>query len=362
MNYRMATILAREAHASDITKVIDINLINPVSQILILHEPYNSASGTPTAHPARCITKIELVDGSDVLFSLSGIEAQAVDWYHRKINPASPVFYIPTFYNQQLFVLNFGRWLWDTLLAFDPNHFKNPQLKISIDVDAGGTTSTTGFLTVLAKIFDEKAISPQGFLMHKEVKDYALSASGHEYTDLPVDFPIRKLFTRIQKYATGPDYAFANVKLSGDNDRKIPFDLTINQILNMIVSEQQPIIESLIVEGSLTSKAAYCTMNYWPMFSATMWEATASTLTVAVLEGDGGRLKVDMVDGQGNTQILGRGWVPHGALEFAFGLQDDPDDWLDPGEFKSLRLDVQAASGMTSSESCQIFLQQLRKY
>jgi len=362
MNYRTATVLAREVHASDITKVIDINLADPVSQFLIIHEEYNSASGSPTAHPARCITKIELVDGSDVLYSLSGVEAQAVDWYHRKIDPAAPVFYVPTLYNQQLFILNFGRRLWDPLLAFDPKQFKNPQLKITIDVNAGGLVPTTGYLTVLAKIFDQKLITPVGFLMHKEIKDYALSASGHEYTDLPVDFPYRKLLTRIQKYGTGPDYAFANVKLSEDNDRRIPLDLTISQILNGIVSEQRPIHESYVCEGWATSTAAYCIMNYWPLFAATIWEATALAVELSVLEGDGGRFYIDHEGGAGNTQVLGRGWVPHGALEFAFGDQDDPEDWYDPTGIGSLRLDVQASSAMTSSESCQVFAQQLRKY
>jgi len=362
MNQRLATILEREVHASDVTKVIDISLSDPVSQLIVIHEQYNSASGTPTAHPARCITKIEVVDGSDVLYSLSGVEAQAVDWYHRKVDPASPVFYVPTLYNNQVFVLNFGRFLWDTLLAFDPKKFKNPQLKISIDKDAGGLVPTTGYLTVLAKIFDEKIITPMGFLMHKEIVDYALAASAHEYTDLPVDFPYRKLFARIQKYGTGPDYAFANIKLSEDNDKRVPMNQTISQILNAIVSEGKPIHESYVCEGWTSPTYAYCMMCYWPLFAATIWENTALAVHLAAIEGDGGRFYIDHEGGPGNTQVLGRGWVPHGTLEIPFGLQDDPDDWYDVTKIGSLRLDIQASSAMTSSESCQVFAQQLRTY
>ena len=91
MNYRLATILAREAHAADTTKVIDLNLSDPVSQMIITHESYNSASGTPTAHPSECIAKIELVDGSDVLYLLTGKEAQAADWYHRMKEPLNVI-------------------------------------------------------------------------------------------------------------------------------------------------------------------------------------------------------------------------------------------------------------------------------
>jgi len=362
MNYRLATVLEREVHASDTTKIIDITLRDPVSQFIIIHEEYNSASGTPTAHPARCISKIEVVDGSDVIFSLSGVEAQAVDWYHRKVNPACPVFYVPTLYNNQVFVLNFGRTLWDPLFAFDPKKFSNPQLKISIDVDAGGLVPSTGYLTVLAKIFDEKSITPVGFLMHKQVKDYALAASAHEYTDLPRDYAIRKLFARIQKYGTGPDYAFDNIKLSEDNDKRIPFNHTISQILNGIVGEQNPLMESYICEGWTSPTYAYGMMTYWPTYSATIWETTALAVELSVIEGDGGRFRIDHEGGPGNTQVLGRGWVPHGAIELAFGVQDDPDDWYDVTKVGNLRLDIKSASGMTSSESCQVFVQQLRKY
>jgi len=362
MNYRLATVLEREVHASDITKVIDITLRDPISQLIVIHEPYNSASGVPTAHPAKCITKIELVDGSDILFSLSGQEAQSADWYHRKSEPVNHLIYLPTMYSEQVYVMNFGRWLWDPMLALLPANFKNPQLKITIDVNGGGSTVTTGYLTVLAQIFDEKTITPGGFLMHKEVKDYALAASAHEYTPLPVDFPIRKLFAKIQKYATGVEYSFDTIKLSEDNDRRVPVNQTISQILKTLIGQTRAYQEWILIEGSLVSKVGYCTPCYFPTFQATMWEGTASAWGVAVLEGDGGRFKVDMDTSQGNTQLLCTGWCPHGTIELPFGDPNDPADWYDVSKVGSLQLDIKAASGMSSSESCQVFLQQLRTY
>lgn len=362
MNYRLATILAREEHSTDTTKVIDLNLADPVSQMIVIYEPYNSASGTPTAHPARCVTKIELVDGSDVLYSLSGVEAQAADWYHQKQEPLNHLIYLPTMYAEEIFNLNFGRHLWDPILAFDPNKFTNPQLKITLDIDAGGSTVTLGYLTVLAMIFDEKAVTPTGFLMHKEIKDYALAASAHEYTDLPVDFPYRKLFARIQKYGTGTEYCFSNIKLSEDNDRRIPLDHTISQILKSMVGQTRPYQEMIMSEGSLTAFYTYCTPAYWPTFQGTQWRPATSAAIIALYEGDGGRLKVDQGTATSNIQILATGWCPHGALELPFGLQEEPDDWYDVTKLGSLRLDVTAGSGMSSSESAQIFLQQLRKY
>jgi len=362
MNYRLATILDREAHATDLTKIIDLTLSDKISQIQIIHEPTNGASGTPTAHPAKCITKIELVDGSDTLFSLTGQEAQAVDFYHNKQEPVNHIIYLPTMNSEQVFNINFGRFRYDPLLALDPKKFRNPQLKITIDVNGGGLQPTTGYLSVLAHIFDEKAIEPQGFLMHKEIKDYALAASAHEYTDLPLDYPYRKLFARIQKYGTGPDYCFDTLKLTEDNDKRIPFNHTINHILKAIMQYTKMYGEWIVTESAPQVKYNYCTMAYWPTFQATMWEGTASAYDVAILEGDGGRFKYHVVTGSGNMQIHALGWCPHGTIEIPFGDQQNIEDWYDVSKIGNLRFDIKSASGMTSSESCQIFMQQLRKY
>ena len=362
MNYRLATILDREAHTADITKVIDLNLADPVSQFHIVYEAMNASHSEGNAHPAKCITKIELVDGSDVLFSLTGQEAQAVDWYHRKQEPPNILLFANNIASEMIYVMNFGRYLWDPLFAFDPKKFTNPQLKITIDIDGGGIQADSGYLTVLAQIFDEKAITPEGFFMHKEIKDYTLESASHEYTDLPVDYVYRKLFARIQKYGAGPDYSFNTLKLSEDNDRRIPFNHTISEILKMMVGQTRPYRESIMCQGDTTQRHYYCTPCYWPLFSTTFWVGVCPAGMISIYEGDGGRFKLDMNTASGNCQIMCEGWCPHGVVEIPFGLQDDPADWYDVTKLGSLRLDILSHSDMSSSESCQIMIQQLRKY
>lgn len=362
MNYRLATILAREEHASDTTKVIDLNLSDPVSQMIIIHEPYNSASGTPTAHPAACITKIELVDGSDVLYSLTGKEAQAADWYHRLKVPLNVLQYLPTQYATEIYIMNFGRFLWDALFAFDPRKFTNPQLKITIDVDAGGSTVTTGYLSVLAHIFDERVVTPEGFLMHKEIKDYSLASASHEYTDLPTDFPYRKLFARIQAYGFGAGDCFDTIKLSEDNDKRVPYNHTIAEIARMIVGQTPPYQETILSEGYVAGSYSYCTPSYEVKLVGSQWRATASQAFLGLMYGSGGRFFLDHYSETANTQILATGWCPHGVIEIPFGLQDNPADWYDVTKLGSLRLDILSGSDMSSDYACQIFMQQLRRY
>lgn len=362
MNYRLATILAREAVSTDFTKVIDLNLADPVSQFHITYESTGVGSGAADAHAARCIPKIELVDGSDVLGSLSGQEWQAVDFYHRKTEPANMSFYLNGQNAEMVFNVNFGRYLWDPLFAFDPRKFINPQLKITIDRNAGGVSSVAGFLTVLANIFDGKAVTPEGFLMHKEINNYAMGSASHEYIDLPTDYPFRKLFIAAQTHGTGLEYLIDTMRLSEDSDRKVPFDLTMYNYLRAVVGLQPPYREHIIVSGGASGLPFYCTPCYWPRVQASAWEGSASAYVATAWGGDGGRGYVYLQGLHGNIDVNVEGWCPHGAVEIPFGLQDDPADWYDVTKLGSLRLDILSVKDRTSADTVQIFLQQLRKY
>lgn len=362
MNYRLATILDRENHTADTTKVIDLNLQDPVSQMQILYEPMNGGQAYSDGHPARCITKIELVDGSNVLFSLSGVETQAADWYHRKKEPPNILLYLNNNASEMLFNMNFGRHLWDPVYAFDPRKFKNPQLKITIDINAGGSLADAGQLTVLAHIFDEKELSPVGMFVHKEIKDYALAAGTHEYIDLPTDEVYRKLFMRIQKYGSGTELCFNTIKLSEDNDRRVPINHTISQILRALIGQTRPYREWIIGPGTTTAQNFHCTATYWPAFAAAQWRSAVADDQIAIYGGDGGRFTESQGAAGPNWQALVEGWCPHGVIELPFGLQDDPVDWYDVTKLGSLRLDVKSGATMAITDSCQVFLQQVRKY
>ncbi|MBA7486827.1 hypothetical protein ES707_22388 [subsurface metagenome] len=295
------------------------------------------------------------------MYSLSGSEAQAVDFYDRKKEPANQQIYLQGNNAEQIFNMNFGRRLWDPIFAFDPTKYKNPQLKITMVRGSGGNTSTVGALTVLANIFDEKMITPMGFLMNKEIKDYPFGVGTHEYTALPTDFPYRKMFIRSQVYGTGSEWCFTSIKLSEDNDKRIPLNHSIGDCLRSIVGLNPPYRERIVCAyggGGLF----YCTPAYWPKANANTWALENSAAVLTTWAGDGGRGYVYPSVGFSNMTIDVEGYCPHGVLEFPFGLQDDPDDWYDVTRVGSLKLDIVAGGGMSATENCQIFLQQARRY
>ena len=362
MNYRLATILAREAISADTTKVIDLTLVDPISQIHIVYESTNVGPAEPTGHAAKCLSKIELIDGSESIFSLSGQEAQAVDFYHRKIEPANVAAYIGAMNAEMIFNMNFGRFLFDPLFVFDPKKFRNPQLKITIDRNAGGVASVAGFLTIFAYIFDEKAITPQGFLMHKEINDYSMGSASHEYVDLPTDYPIRKLLVAAQTYGVGPEYLINTLKLSENNDKKIPFQATMFELLRALSGQTPPYRENIIVDGGASGWKFYCTPCYWPRVAISGWEGSNIPYVATAFAGDGGRGYYYLEAVGGNYNIAVEGWAPHGAVEIPFGLQNETEDWYDVTKLGSLRLDILSVSGRSELDKVQIFLQQLRKY
>lgn len=359
MNYRLSTLLAEQAEDSDITRVIDINVVDPISALQILHRGQNTAGVEGTAHPAACVTKIELVDGSEVLLSLSGYEVQALDYYNRGVEMHQWLQYLNDNWFDMVYNINFGRFLYDPELALDPKKFNNLQLKISLDVNAGGVAPDHGKLAVYANLFDEKLITPVGFLMSKEIKEYQMGSATHEYTDLPVDFPYRKLLFKALIAGTPPNQAVDNLKLSEDQDKRIVFDVRHSDLTRLAGNQRKPFVEYIVGQATSTSKNFYCTPTMVVCGAVNSWVAASPSYHL-FYHGDGGRFQTLGETGK-NWIATVTGFCPHGVLEIPFGLQDRIEDWYDVSRIGSLKLDVLSYAG-GSGNNAQIFLQQLRRY
>jgi len=358
MKYRLNKFFARKDYTADTTIVIDLNFKDIISSIIIGLGVSNK-SGIMIAHPVACLTKLELVDGSDVLFSLDGYEAEALDWYNNGGKFRYNHNYALINNDIERYIgINFGRWLWDKEYAFDPQRFTNPQLRISLDIDAGGNNADTNKITCWANIFDEEVPSLKGFLMAKEIKEYAIASSVHEYTDLPLDYPYRALFFRPFVYGTEPTECVSNLKLSEDQDRKIPFDNPIQDIFRSIQEDLPPVEEYYYYPTRTALNYLFIAPSQEPTAVAAGWRTTAEDMHPSFYSGNGGRLQC-IFDTQGpNAQIHVKGYLPHCVLQIPFGLKNDPVDWYDVRHLGSLRLDITGAATATGF----LFLQQLRTY
>lgn len=356
MNYRIASMLASESATNAATKTIDIDLNKPISRITIQMKGTNNGS-VPTAHPAKMLSKIEVVDGSNVLFSLNGIQARALNYYETGRLPVDLLTYANDTQCAAVVDINFGRYLWDEMLAFDAKKFSNPQLRISHNLALGGSAPDAATINVFAHAFDEKIPAPIGFLQSKEQYSYTLVASAKESIDLATDLAYR--FILIQSLTSGkaPIEQFNKVKLTEDNDARVVINDEQTSDLIKLLQEYPRIEEYLLANDLDGAPTLYCTPTYLTLVTA-MGLNSADTALFANQPYGG-----SIVATGTNAKLSGwhvSGLCPHGAVSLLFGKRDVIDDWYDVAKIGALKLILTAGSG--ASGTCQIVSQQIRKY
>jgi len=360
MNHRFTEIYGLSAAlAANQTIPIELNMVDPVSQLLIELRTLNGAGGDTTQHPLAAITKVEIVDGSDVLFSLDGFEMQALDIYDNGLHPRGGWFnYLVNTPTDVQVAINFGRYLWDEMLAFDPKKFLNPKLNITIDYDGGGMNPASVQIAVKAAMFDEKEITPSGFLMTKEHKRWTQTAASHEYTDCPQDYPYRKMFLQSRYDSNPPYWVFDNIKLASDQDKKVIVDGSFRDLM-FSIGRQNAYIQELLTAGTGAAQQVFhVTPTVDVMAMCTEWDEDGHGLQVATYDCDGGHLE-SIAEVACNVSFNIAGWAPHGTLCLPFGKQDIIEDWFKPLTTSSLRLDC--LSGVTLATQ-KLFIQQYRTY
>jgi hypothetical protein len=358
MKYRLASILAHEDISTAGTKTLDISLKDVISRINIQVKATNNGS-VPTAHPAKIISKIEVVDGSDVLFGLSGQEALALQFFNTWQTPFCVNNYLNDVMNITNYEINFGRFLYDPIVAFNPNKFRNPQLKVTHNMANGGSAPDACTLEVTADVFDQKEADPLGFLMAKENVSYTLSASANEYIDLPTDHTLRKLIIMSLSAGKQPWEQYNEVKLSEDNDKKVPIDDKTSDLLKYFGNLWPP-LDEYIVGAALTSTRNFYMMSSYEVVAAAM----ATDFSGAYMKSNlsyGGRIDI-RGSAAANFMARIRGFAPFGSLCIPFGEQANNGDWFDVTNIGNLRLTLKAGSAPGGSSTCEVLTEQLRKY
>lgn len=355
---RQAVLLDAESIATAATKTLDVDLDTPITALHLQAKLTNNGT-TPTAHPAKAIKKISLVDGSDVLWELTGIECQALFFYHTGISPFNILNNVDNSMCVPMMDILFGRHLWDPELALDPAKFTNLQLKVQHDLSLGGSAPDAATLEIVADVFHGKTISPIGWLMAKELKSYSLSNSANEYIDLPNDHPLKMLIVQSLGALKQPWEQYNELELEEDTGKFTAFDNKTSDLTKYIAGPMGPMHEKLRSRVGTSSVAHYVTPTYEVgLTGVNIGEAAA------YLEGD------EFYGGKGNLQasaaadfdILVWGYCPHGALGIPIGNPLDINDYWNLATAGKIRLRIKAGSSVASGSTCEVILQQLRKY
>lgn len=359
MFYRHVELLGLKTISADQTEIVDIDLVDPISRIILDLRVTNGVGADSTGFPAEAVTSIQLVDGAEVLYSLTGLCAHALDIYCAGEHPRGGwQNYLQTTETEMRIALDFGRYLYDPMLALVPQNFRNLQLKVTHDISAGGMSPSSCKMAMHAEVFDEKVVTPLGFLMSKEIKSWSGTIAAHEYTDLPTDYPYRKLFIQGLERGAPPHWVLGRIKLSEDQDKRIIVDDDFRDILFGMGRKNAYISEAWNGVGQTSQAVYHVTPTMDVHGAATGWSNVLATKQADSYDGDGGEFKI-ICEGLGNIVFNVSGWAPHGVVCIPFGDDQNIDDWYNVDAVGSLKLDVTGGRTGTTSK---VFVQQYRKY
>jgi hypothetical protein len=344
--------------------IIDINVTDPISALWFDIRAINGAINNVNNPVAGCIDTIQLLDGGDVICSLSGVELLVNAIEKLRSIPAQLVTEVPNGYQSMNAPLLFGRWFGDQQFSFVAGSFKNPQIRFKWNlgavraVGADSYVTGSGRLTIVADVM-EGAPNPVAIITAKRHYLFATAGSGVEAVELPTDQPIKALQLRSALLAGAALAGITHVKLHGDQSKVVILD-----------HDRYNWIEGLTVfHNALVYKHSFHAMDgvtVYPLLkyleSVNIEPQGPDEVTGYVSNGAGqGLLYVYRAGAAAvaniNLVALVTGYMPFNSVYQEFGDYDDPNTWLNPSGFKSLRLEL---TQNVAAAQCSIVLEQAR--
>lgn len=361
MAQRISTLYAPQDPGADTTLIIDVKPKDVISAIDIFFRVINVTVSVMLDAVTACLPKIELIDGSDTIMSLSGAELQAINFYDRFVMPHHKISLTVGGYFEAGLTLNFGRWLWDPEFGFDPTRFKNPQLRIQFTQAACNTTADVVSLAVYAHCFGEGGPSPSAMLVNREISQHTMLASSHKYPDLPTDRVIRKILLRGYSTDHDPIALFDTIKLSADGGKYVPLEIKADQLDKMLSVTYPRINEFYTLDAVVTEKIIYSALSKDQQISVSYNVNAPGAFAVPTWTGALCTLAASVATQQAlHAEVSGR--MPGNCFPLDFGIPDLPDSWLQAQNFGSLELDLLATAAADVGDTTHIIVQQLMPY
>jgi hypothetical protein len=346
----------------------DLDLVEPLSAIDIEVECTNGSAGNEDNFISDIVTKIEVVDGSEVLESLNMSQLEAMYFYKTGKSPAI----FPSEWaeggQRHAVSLLFGRYLWDREYAFDCKKFANPQLKITFNKAAIRAAGTTGFasgdnilLTTVAKVFVDVP-APAQFLMQKQIENFTSASSGEKRIELPLDYTYRMFLLRFWKEGSDIDEIISDIKFTCDTDKFIPINRKTKQLDAMALSQfglftckhdiyRAHNADVRLIVNKEPNSVLFPGGQDDGIICVARWQWSSQLHTTLVLH-DG-----SYVGTAKKLHIAERGHAPHATLPVPMGRLNEPSDWFVPTDYKKLEL---VLTQKTADAVCEIATEQVR--
>lgn len=344
MKVRDVYVTSAQALADSGSLTFPLNQLGKIQHIRVVLKATAGATSNTVAKLKHWVSKIEVVDGSNVIASCSGLEWFAANCFCNGFAPFHDLSAGAGVVTTDELLVLFGRHMGDREYYLDCSRYANPMLRITwaytVSATAGIATGT-GRLSLIARTIEDGAPPYRGFIMRKEIASWTTAASGDQPFILPLDFPYMGLYVAALKTTVEPDTIITNFKLTRNTDQYIDFNLAGRDAygknyadFGLFKQKFRPLVDTAATWlGDLYFKTgAYFTRPGATAKSITTAVAAESVTTAATTGGT-----ADL------TELVLEGMGPAAACYFPFydaniSQVANPDDFLNPTGLGELKL------------------------
>lgn len=350
------------------TEIINIDIKDPISYISVEYEATNGATSCLDHELHDDVSKIEVVDGSDVLCSLSMSQLKALNFYELGRFPHELLSEAAGAKQEEKVVIHFGRYPDDMNYYLRPTDFRNPQIKLThaltISATAGFATGT-GRITVMGRVIEEGAGEYGGFMMSKERYSWTSAGSGDEEIELYRDYPYRLILLMALLSTYTPQEIISKIKMTCDADKYIPFELYTEDIVDYCKNTYGL---TQMVKTILSADAGTALLDIYDIRKASL--RPLATDQLPNLYGvDAEQITHDLYDMSSpatpavqttakDLEVFAEGLSPFATVAMPLPRSEKAIDWFDPTKYGAVKLICTQA---TANAACKVFTQQLRK-
>lgn len=345
MKPREVLLEADKTVADSGTHTMNIDVTEPITALYVNLRGTNGATSNKASPASHCITKIELVDGGETLWSMHGITQRGLIAHLMGVTPHSKISEIASDSQYDTVPIMFGRHWYDEEFGFNPNAFLNPQLKVTWNLAAVNAVGATGFVTGSGRLTAQLHLAdgmaaPSKMLVNKEYEDFTSAASGDYVSELARDRVWRAMYVRAYEAGVALNSTLTNLKLDFDGGKYIPFDMSIPKIWRIMLSRFGNVFSEVLAQADNATA-----FENWMAFSEAGQISARSagiivgannfdnSQTMPYIENDAGAAQT----GEGVWCRI-RGTSLENTVVFPFGHLEKPETWLNPSEYRNAKL------------------------
>lgn len=367
MKYRDVELYYQQALDNVGTKTKDLKTTEPISAMRFSFFGTNGVTNNRSNFINDVITKLELVDGSDHLISLSMKEAQAIQFRRTGKMPYVRPGEAGGGSQEEQVMIFFGRYLWDPEYWMDLKRFLNPQLKVTSNIAAIRGVAADGWADGSLKVTVDLLVMPdvttpsKGFFMQKNVYGFTSATSGDEHVPMPRDYPYAGLMMRAYVAGNDVDENIEKIKLNCDTDKFVPLEKYVKDLYKNEEEDFGPAEIRYIINRAHDATVAHI-LNHDPIVSLT---PVSAGLIANVGWSWSGRFYLSLLTHAGANQTDAvnilmnvKGSCPHSTIYLPFGLRDDVTTYFNPKDFE----DIDLVLTQKAASAVDLVLVQLRSY